>query len=280
MSGHARTAALLALCLTLGIVTGCARQGLWVPVPVEPGLQVQADIRRAQLLQPRGALPATADIVPERPSAVTSLPPGAITHGPLDGDMVALTLDDGPSTESESVLDILQQERAAATFFYVGDRVPFNPWAARRAVALGCDVEDHTLTHVELVGLNADAVVRQVLGAREIIYRYTGTLPMWVRPRAGRADVLAGDVVGDLGMGLVLWDTDSADTIDPGRTAEGIARNAISRAHPGSIILLHETNPLTVEALPRIIEGLRARGFRLVTLTKMLGSPAQAQAEQ
>ena len=270
----------IGLCLALGSLAGCGRVD--PPFRFTTRMGREADIRRTLLLQPRlrPQPTATPDIVPEQPSDEASQIAGAITHGPRHSDMVALTLDDGPSRQSETVLGILAQEHAVVTFFYVGDRVPFNPWAARRAVSLGCDVEDHTLTHVELVGMSANEVAAQLLDTRETIYDVTGRLPMWARPRAGRIDPLAADVVRELGMGLVLWDTEAADTIAPGRSAEGIAHNVIARARPGSIVLLHETNPLTVQALPEMIEGLRARGFELVTLTRMLRSPSHALAIQ
>ena len=188
--------------------------------------------------------------------------------------MVAITMDDGPSKESEPVLDVLQREKAVATFFYVGRRVLTNPAAAQRAIALGCEIGDHTTSHVELSGLPEAEVRRQIVEARDIIARTTGVTPVWVRPRSGKSDAVAREVIESEHMVLVLWDTYVGDTI-PSAPGPVIARETIARARPGSIILLHETNPPTVQALPEIIRGLRRRGFQIVTLSTLLSVHAR-----
>jgi peptidoglycan/xylan/chitin deacetylase (PgdA/CDA1 family) len=194
-----------------------------------------------------------------------------VTHGDPSGRMVALTFDDGPSVDSTAVLRILEQAHAPASFFYVGDRVFGHPLIPGRAAADGFDVGDHTLHHVEMVGLTKQQMLDQVLTTNDILQRATGTRPLFFRPRSGHADAAARALVARLGMIMVLWDARDGDT-DAATTVDGITRQALAQAHSGSIVLMHETNPDTVAALPGIIAGLRAKGLTPVTLSTMLAA--------
>jgi peptidoglycan/xylan/chitin deacetylase (PgdA/CDA1 family) len=204
-----------------------------------------------------------------RPIDVSALLSSPVTRGPRSGDMVAITVDDGPSRESHIVLDILQRERTRVTFFYCGRRIVSAPAESLRAIALGCEIGDHTMSHIELVGLPAERVRAEVGETRSIIATLTGETAGWVRPRGAR------EVVRSMGMAIALWDAYAGDTA-PSPRADTIASRVLAMARPGSIILLHETNPETVKALPRIIAGLRAKGLRPVTLSEMFGrTPAR-----
>lgn len=194
-----------------------------------------------------------------------------VTHGDPPGRMVALTFDDGPSVDSTAVLQILEQAHAPASFFYVGDRVVGHPLIPGRAAVDGFDVGDHTLHHVEMVGLTEQQMLDQVLTTNDILQRATGTRPLFFRPRSGHADAAARALVARLGMIMVLWDARDGDT-DAATTVEGITGQALAQAHGGSIVLMHETNPKTVAALPGIIAGLRAKGLTPVTLSTMLAA--------
>jgi peptidoglycan/xylan/chitin deacetylase (PgdA/CDA1 family) len=201
-----------------------------------------------------------------------------VTHGDPSGRMVALTFDDGPSVDSTAVLQILEQEHAPASFFYVGDRVFGHPLIPGRAAADGFDVGDHTLHHVEMVGLTKQQMLDQVLTTNDILQRATGVRPLFFRPRSGHADAAARALVARLGMIMVLWDARDGDT-DATSTVEGITRQALAQAHGGSVVLMHETNPKTVAALPGIIAGLRAKGLVPVTLSTLLaaeGAPGRS----
>jgi peptidoglycan/xylan/chitin deacetylase (PgdA/CDA1 family) len=194
-----------------------------------------------------------------------------IRHGDPATDMVALTFDDGPSVDSTAVLEVLEREHAAASFFYVGDRVFGHPLIPARAVADGFDVGDHTLHHVEMVGLTQQHMLDQILPTNSILQKATGEKTLFFRPRSGHADAAARALVARLGMIMVLWDARDGDT-DPAATVAGITRQAVAAARGGSIVLMHETNPKTVEALPGIIAGLRAKGLVPVTLSAMLAA--------
>lgn len=200
-----------------------------------------------------------------------------VKHGDMTGRMVALTFDDGPSVDSTAVLDILRGRHAVATFFYVGDRVFGHPLIPALAASQGCDVGNHTLHHVEMVGLTRAQMLDQVQTTNGILSRAIGRPIVLFRPRSGHADAAARALVARLGMVMVLWDGRDGDT-DATATVAGITRQALENAHGGSIILMHETNPKTVAALPAIIDGLRAKGLTPVTLSTMLAAEGKPGA--
>lgn len=203
-----------------------------------------------------------------------------VTHGAAGTRMVALTFDDGPSVDSTAVLQVLENEHAPASFFYVGDRVGGFPLIPARATADGDDVGNHTLHHVEMVGLTRAQMLDQIVSTDAILGQATDHKTVFFRPRSGHADPAARALVAELGLVMVLWDGRDGDT-DASSTVDGITRQALEHVHSGSIILMHETNPKTVAALPAIIRGLRAKGYTPVTLTTMLqaeGSPMGGRA--
>jgi len=232
--------------------------------------------RLERLVAPRPlVIPADARLLQRRPLDVSGLLDRTIAHGPAAGRMVAITMDDGPSAESSAVLDIVERTATPVTFFYCGRRVLTAPTEARRAVALGCELGDHTTSHIELVGLPSAEVRKEITETRDIIRRVAGVAPVWVRPRSGASDTLARKVIASEGMALVLWSVYPRDTI-PSPPPHSIARRVLAQVRPGSIILLHETNPKTVAALSEIIAGLRSRGYTPVTLSTLLAAEAKA----
>lgn len=261
VAGVAMTAVLL--------IGACAPQPLERVRAALPS-HAAADVLAGLRLPAPGAGEATPSAPP--PIDVRAYLGYPVRRGPARGMEIALTLDDGPSGDTSRVLGIFERAHARATFFYVGKRVLLWPDQARRAIRIGCEIEDHTYNHVELTGLPADRVRWEVATAAQVIEQVTGETPVWVRPRGGRADASARAVIRSLGMAEALWDASASDTT-PSPPARAIVARVLAEARPGSIVVLHETNRETVAALPFIIRGLRERGFRLVTLREMFGPP-------
>jgi peptidoglycan/xylan/chitin deacetylase (PgdA/CDA1 family) len=157
----------------------------------------------------------------------------------------------------------LQRMRVEATFFQVGRQVVAYPWAAR-LVARSFPVGDHTFSHAALPRLRWAAQLREVRwgpGARGGLFR----------PPYESFDRRTLGVLRLQRMLMVLWDVDSRDWTRPG--VRRIVWNVVSRVRPGSIVLLHDGGGLrwqTVAALPVIVRRLRARGFRFVTVPRMM----------
>jgi len=189
-----------------------------------------------------------------------------VRSGPGGRKLVALTFDDGPSSYTPQVLKVLRRKKAKATFFMLGDLVSLNPSGARRVLAAGHEIANHSGSHSLLPGY---ADIRR---AGRTIRRATGFKPCLFRPPYGALNSSVVRNVRDLGMKSVLWDVDTSDWSTPGT---GTIRSRISGARPGSIVLMHDgggPRSQTVAALPGAIRNLRARGFRFVTVTRLLGN--------
>lgn len=179
---------------------------------------------------------------------------------------VALTFDDGPSeTQTPAILETLVHYGARATFFEEGRHVAGREALMRQILAAGDEIGNHSFDHP------VDPGEWELATTQEAIRGATGFTPCLFRPPYGEVDKRVERAALASGLELVLWTLDSDDDQHPGVGA--IRVRVVRHAKPGSIVLLHDGghHPETVQALPGIIEGLRARGLRLVTVTELLG---------
>jgi len=201
------------------------------------------------------------------------LPAAIAFHGSRAAKVVALTFDDGwDAPTTLKILAILRRDHVNATFFPVGHAIELQPTAWRSVAKAGFPIGDHTYDHKDLTTLCFAAQVTELTRQQSIVTRTLGVseLPV-MRPPFGTQNGLtrvAASVAGD--VQLVLWDVDTQDW--EGRSAAQIASRALAGGN-GSIILMHTFAPNTAIALPRIIAGYRARGYRFVTIGQLLGVP-------
>jgi peptidoglycan/xylan/chitin deacetylase (PgdA/CDA1 family) len=189
-------------------------------------------------------------------------PAEAVT--PCSRGTVALTFDDGPhATYTPKVLDVLAARKVKATFFQVGSQVANRPRLTRRAYDEGHRIGNHTYNHENLTRLSASGIRDTIRRTNRRIADAGAAAPTLVRPpyRATNSQVRA--VIKDLGMAHVLWNIDPQDWRS-GRSAATIERLVLKNLRDGGNILLHDgvaNSKNTVAALPRIIDGARARGY-------------------
>lgn len=202
--------------------------------------------------------------------------------------VIALTFDDGPNEPYTSqILDILNHYGVKATFFVIGKNVELYPETAKRIVADGHALEDHSYTH------NANHALKNSCNdiklAQATIHKIAGVVPHLYRPPHGRKSPWELNCVKKANMTVVTW-SDSTNELHSkmifGKPSpEQVAKNVIRKAGPGKIILLHDgygichncsmsDKSLTVKALPIIIENLQNQGYRFVTVPELLGIPA------
>lgn len=127
------------------------------------------------------------------------------------GGVVALTFDDGPSPETEAILDALKLHNLRATFFLVGWNVEAYPEIARRIVREGHHVGNHTYSHPDLTMLTAEEVDQELGSTNDIIERVTGVRPRFVRPPYGSTNAAVRAVMVANGLTEVIWSQDSWD---------------------------------------------------------------------
>ena len=207
-----------------------------------------------------------------------------LSRAAQDQPVVALTFDDGPSPCTAEVLDVLKENHVSATFFLIGKNVERYPDLARRIVAEGDCIGNHTYSHPAWAALEDSSRLRRELDSGErAIERTTGVHTTLFRPPHGwRSPWMIGQAQR-LGYTVVTWSAAADDWRRPG--AMVIARRILNQARPGVIFLLHDglemraSPPVqeTVEALPAIIAGLKTRGYRLVTVTELMQQGVSAQ---
>jgi peptidoglycan-N-acetylglucosamine deacetylase len=203
---------------------------------------------------------------PVRAVGCTGGSTGLVTNGPRDRKVVALTFDDGPSDYTDDFLRVLREKDVPGTFFEVGQVMPGREDTMRQVLAQGSELGDHTMDHVEYPGY------AQIAGAAQRIEAYTHFKPCLFRPPGGAVNSGVVATAGGLGMRTLTWDVDPRDWSTPG--TEAIYANIVGHTQPGSIILMHDgggPRGETLAALPRIIDTLRARGYRFATVTELLG---------
>lgn len=174
--------------------------------------------------------------------------------------VVLLTFDDGPHRwHTPLLLEILEKYKVPATFFVVGLRCVENPELLRRIHEKGHTIANHSWSHPRLQNLDEKTVEEQVRFCNQAVEAITGVRPRFFRPPGGHWNQTVLRITDEKGMYLVLWTLNGCDV--SADTPDKIARSVLANTTPGTIILLHDGFDRTLEALPAIIEGLRARGF-------------------
>ncbi len=188
----------------------------------------------------------------------------------VPGNYVAVTFDDGPSSAyTPQVLDILRRHGARATFFVTGRNASHNRSLLARAVAEGHEIGNHTYTHIKMTASGSETIAREIERTNEVIREATGYYPTAMRPPYGAVNSnLVERMFQNYGMHTVLWDVDTRDWQHPGVAT--VVERAVGKAQPGSIILLHDIHASTLDAVEDIIVGLKARGFKLVTVSQLI----------
>ncbi len=197
-------------------------------------------------------------------------------RGRRETGAVALTFDDGPAMDTEQILTVLDGYGVRSTFFMVGQQIERFPQTARRVAASGHEIGNHSYSHPIFLYRSARETRRQLELAQQIIRDVTGVRARFARPPCGVRTPAYFRSARRLGLRTVQWDVTGLDWKQ--RDAGQIAREVITQARAGSIILLHDGDSegkqdrgQTVAALPLIIDGLRTRALRIVPLAHLLG---------
>lgn len=183
---------------------------------------------------------------------------------PKHDKAVALTYDDGPGKYTSQILDCLARYDAKATFFVVGTNVNRYPETLKRAVSMGMEIGNHTVSHPKLTNLSSSGVYSEIHDNANNIEKITGVRPTLVRPPYGsytKANIQTAN------QPFILW---SIDTLDwKSRNADKVVEEALKNVKDGDIILMHDIYQSTAEATKRIVPALISRGFDVVTVSEL-----------
>jgi peptidoglycan-N-acetylglucosamine deacetylase len=199
---------------------------------------------------------------------------------------VALSFDDGPSRCTGDILNILDQYQAKGTFFLIGANVKQHADVARRMVASGHEIGNHTYSHQfydatwpqEVIGADLDK-------GQKAIEQASGVRPGLFRPPYGWRSPWMISAARRRGYRVVMWSLDSRDWQK--QTADQVVAHVVKSLRPGTIILFHDglgkgepqQRRNLIEALPRVIEECQKRGYALVTIDQLLQNQAAPAAK-
>ncbi|MDH7602945.1 MAG: polysaccharide deacetylase family protein [Armatimonadota bacterium] len=177
---------------------------------------------------------------------------------------VALTFDDGPKPETALLLDVLKSKGVKATFFVVGKQCERYPEILKRICEEGHALGNHTYSHSALEYLPPLAIEKEIFGCQAAVRDITGREMRAIRPPGAHFGERVKSAARKFGLKVVLFSANCSKV--EGTTAERVIRYAIASAKPGAILLMHNLDRVTLQALPRVIDELRAKGYDFVTL--------------
>lgn len=232
---------------------------------------------------------AVADDGTIKSEQYTELPTSFVIQQTGDHDgLVALTFDDGPDPVwTPKILDVLKRENVSASFYIVGQNGQAHPNLVKRIVNEGHDIGNHSFTHPNMGELPESLNTIELNATQRLIQSLTGRSTNLMRPpflgdtqpktKDEAAVIVLAKHLGYLIIGLHV---DPHDWARPGkdeivrRTVEGITNKSLDPDERGQIVLLHDAGgdrQQTVDALPQIIQRLKAKGYRFVTTSELAG---------
>ena len=184
--------------------------------------------------------------------------------------IVALTIDDGPdAAHTRQILDLLRAHDAHATFFVISSRVAGNEALVRATVAEGHELGNHLTRDEASMRLPPEAFAAAMRHAGDVLGAYATV--RWLRPGSAFYDGEMLDTIERAGYRCALGSVYPYDPHVP--SARFAAAYVLSNVRPGAVIVLHEGGDRgrrTVETLRRVLPALRARGYRVVTLSELV----------
>ena len=195
--------------------------------------------------------------------------------------VIALTFDDGPGPKNTAqVLEILKKNNIKATFFMVGQMVKYFPQIAKQVAADGHVIGNHTWHHwyFQMDGATAASEIDRTA---DIIYKTTGEKTTLFRPPGGFLNNGLAQYAKNKKYAVMMWSEESGDAERRSPQVPMLVKNVLKYAKPGAIVLLHDgggNRSKSVKALPEMIAGLKAQGYRFVTIPQLLEMQAHEQS--
>ena len=229
--------------------------------------------------------------------------PFVVTRTGYKPKQIALTFDDGPDGQwTPRILDILKEKSVPATFFVIGENALAHPLLLKRILAQGSEIGNHSYTHPNLALVSQRGEHIEINATQRLVEAYTGrSMRLFRAPYFGDAEPTTSDellpalLAQQSGYAIVGLHIDSEDWTRPGVQAiidntirqvrdfdpaeNGTADDEPGKRKTGNVILLHDSGgdrSETVQALPVLIDRLRAMGYTFVPVSQLAGlTPAQ-----
>jgi peptidoglycan-N-acetylmuramic acid deacetylase len=199
-----------------------------------------------------------------------------IVRGKTGKKQVAITLDaGGDAVAFPKMIAALNKTGIKVTFFLTGTWAQQNPTFVQQIVASGMEVANHSWTHSDFTTLNETQIKDELSRTDDLLAKYTGesTKPLMRFPYGAR-NAKTVQVVNSLGYRSIYWTIDSLDSVGAPKTAQFLIDRITKQTDAqldGQIILMHLGNATSGDALPVILQNLTSRGFKVVTISKLIG---------
>lgn len=182
--------------------------------------------------------------------------------------LVAITFDDGPTKNTEEVLDLLNKYGAKATFFMLGVNIGGREETVLRMHNEGHELGNHTQGHLDLIKQSVLGVKEQINLTENLIADITGKKTVLMRPPYGSYNDAVLGAMTETGYAVMLWDVDPRDW--KYRDATVVSNHILSNVQDGSIVLLHDDHNTSVTAAEIVLQTLTQQGYEFVTITELL----------
>ena len=179
---------------------------------------------------------------------------------------VALTFDDGPSGRyTRQLLEGLRERSAQATFLLCGYRIAQYPELTEQILREGHEIGIHGYSHASMKDMSRRDIAREIEQTRALLPK--GCSPVFLRPPGGTLSDGVRQVAQAKQLGILSWSVDPRDWATANSLA--IEKAVLDKVKDGDIILLHDMSDSSVRAALHIIDTLRSRGFRCVTVSEL-----------
>ena len=190
--------------------------------------------------------------------------------------VVALTFDDGPVPGATAqVLSALEEGQVRATFFVTGAELEKHMDEGKRIVAAGHELGNHTYSHERMVLVTPSFVRREIERTDELIRDAGYRGEIYFRPPYGRKLFALPYYLSRTGRKSITWDVEPDSYPEVAADSDKITEHVLSRARPGSIIILHVmygSRRESLKSVKKIVEGLKAQGYSFKTVTELLAA--------
>jgi polysaccharide deacetylase family sporulation protein PdaB len=186
-----------------------------------------------------------------------------------DEKMVAISFDAAWGAEkTPELLQILKDRGIKTTFFVVQFWAEKYPDMAKRIIAEGHELGNHSATHPHLNSLSESQIRKEIVDTHNTIKEITGFEAKLFRPPFGEYSNKVIKVLESLGYFCIQWDVDSLDWKD--LSAEAMAERVLKNIEPGSIVLFHNNGKHTPEGVKIILDNLLAQNYIIVPISELI----------
>ena len=192
----------------------------------------------------------------------------SINRGEEQG--IAFTFDDGPDPiTTPKILSILEAEKIKATFFVIGEKAEKHPELIIEMDKKGHSIANHSYEHSNTIGFTlTEKLSSDIKKCSDVIENAIGKRPRMFRPPFGVTNPKFFRVLKELHLTSIGWSGRSLDTITFNKST---LVNRVKRSvKNGAILLFHDTQHITLEALPEIINHCRKNGIKIVSLQELI----------